>query len=158
METTLIILKPDALKRRLVGAILQRFERKGLQIVGMKLAHLKRETVEEHYAPHRGKPFYDGLVRYMTGNPVILMAIRGRNAIEVSRKLMGKTFGYEAEPGTIRGDFGNSKSMNLVHGSDSEESARRELGLFFAPHEIHDDPPIDLGWVYDRVEELGEEV
>jgi len=155
METTLIILKPDALKRRLVGPILERFERKGLQIVGMKMAHLRRELVEEHYEPHRGKPFYEGLVRYMTGNPVILLAVRGIGAIEVCRKLMGKTFGFEAEPGTIRGDFGISRSMNLVHGSDSPESARRELDLFFAPHEIHEDPPIDLEWTYDPREELG---
>jgi nucleoside-diphosphate kinase len=155
METTLIILKPDALKRRLVGEILSRFERKGLQIVGMKMAHLRRELVEEHYEPHRGKPFYDGLVKYMTGNPVLLMAVRGIGAIEVCRKLMGKTFGFEAEPGTIRGDFGISRSMNLVHGSDSPESARRELDLFFASHEVHDDPPIDLEWTYDPREELG---
>lgn len=155
METTLIILKPDALHRRLAGRILSRFEEKGLTIVGMKLAHLKRELVETHYEPHRGKPFYDGLVRYMTSAPVLLLALRGRNAIDVSRKLMGKTFGYEAEPGTIRGDFGISKSMNLVHGSDSPESARRELGLFFEGYELHDRTPADLTWVYDPVEELG---
>jgi len=155
MEPTLIILQPDALKRRLAGRIVERFERKGLQIVGMKMAHLKRELVEEHYAPHRDKPFYDGLVRYMTGNPVILMAVRGLRAVEVSRKLMGATFGYDAEPGTIRGDFGVSKSMNLVHGSDSAGSAARELDLFFRPHELFDDPAADLDWTYDAVEELG---
>ena len=156
METTLIILKPDALKRRLVGRILERFESKGLQLVGMKMAHLRRELVEEHYAPHREKPFYAGLVSYMTGNPVIILAVRGIGAIEVCRKLMGKTFGFDAEPGTIRGDFGISRSMNLVHGSDSEESARRELDLFFSAHEIFDDPPIDLEWTYDPREELGQ--
>ena len=155
METTLIIMKPDALKRRLMGQILERFERKGLQVVGLKMAHLRRELVEEHYAPHREKPFYEGLVSYMTGNPVVLMAVRGLRAIEVCRKIMGKTFGYEAEPGTIRGDFGISRSMNLVHGSDSPESARRELDLFFTPHEIFDDAPIDLEWTYDPREELG---
>ena len=156
METTLIILKPDALKRRLVGRILERFESKGLQLVGMKMAHLRRELVEEHYAPHRDKPFYAGLVSYMTGNPVIILAIRGIGAIDVCRKLMGKTFGFDAEPGTIRGDFGISRSMNLVHGSDSEESAIRELDLFFSAHEIFSDPPIDLEWTYDPREELGQ--
>ena len=154
MERTLIILKPDSLQRRLVGRIIGRFEEKGFTIVGLKMAHLKRALVEEHYSPHRGKPFYDGLVRYMTSNPVILMAIRGRNGVAVARRLMGKTFGYEAEPGTIRGDFGISKSMNLVHGSDSGESARRELGLFFEGYEIFDVEPSDLTWLYDAVEEL----
>ena len=155
METTLIILKPDTLQRHLAGRILSRFEEKGLQIVGMKMSHLKRDLVEEHYAPHRGKPFYDNLVRYMTSGPVVILALRGRNAVEVARKLMGKTFGYEADPGTIRGDFGISKSMNLVHGSDSGESARRELGLFFQGYEIFDWEPSGLGWTYDPVEELG---
>jgi nucleoside-diphosphate kinase len=155
METTLIILKPDAIQRRLVGRILARFEDKGLQIVAMKFARLRRETVEEHYAEHRGKPFYDGLVRYMTSNPVLLLALRGRRAVGLCRKLLGKTFGYEAEPGTIRGDFGISKSMNLVHASDSPGSAERELGLFFDAYEFHDYEPADLDWVYDPVEELG---
>jgi nucleoside-diphosphate kinase len=155
METTLIILKPDSLKRRLVGEIVGRYERKGLQIVGMKLVHLKRELVEEHYAVHRDRPFFDRLVQYMSGNPVIVMAVRGRRAVQVCRDLNGATFGYEAAAGTIRGDYGVSKSMNLVHGSDSPESARRELDLFFAPHEILEDPPCDLNWVYDPVEELG---
>ena len=157
METTLIILKPDAVQRRLAGRILSRFEEKGLQLVGMKLAKLKRELVEEHYAPHRDKPFYDGLVRYMTSEPVVVMALRGRGAIEVCRKLLGKTFGYEAEAGTIRGDFGISRSMNLAHASDSTESATRELGLFFAPHELLEYRMADLYWTYDAVEELGEE-
>lgn len=155
METSLIILKPDTLQRHLAGRILSRFEEKGLRIVGLKLTHLKRELVEEHYAPHRGKPFYDGLVRYMTSNPVVVIALKGRNAIDVCRKLMGRTFGYEADPGTIRGDFGISKSMNLVHGSDSPESAERELGLFFQSYEIFDWEPADLEWAYDPAEELG---
>jgi nucleoside-diphosphate kinase len=156
LENTLIILKPDALQRRLAGRILGRFEEKGLQIVGLKLAHLKRELVEEHYAPHRGKPFYAGLVRYMTSHPVVLMVLRGRRAVDVCRKLLGKTFGYDAEPGTIRGDFGISKSMNLVHASDSLESATREISLFFQSYEIFDAKPADLCWIYDPVEELGE--
>lgn len=155
METTLIILKPDTVQRQLCGRVISRFEEKGLQIVGMKMAHLKRELVEEHYAPHKGKPFYDGLVRYMTSNPVVILALRGRNAIEVCRKLMGATFGYNAEPGTIRGDYGISKSMNLVHGSDSPESATRELGLFLQGYEVFDWTQQGLDWLYDAVEELG---
>ena len=156
METTLIILKPDTIQRQLCGRILSRFEEKGLQIVGLKMAHLKRELVEEHYAPHKGKPFYDGLVRYMTSNPVVIIALRGLNSIEVCRKLMGATFGYNAEPGTIRGDFGISKSMNLVHGSDSTESATRELGLFFQGYEIFEWKQQGLDWLYDAREELGQ--
>ena len=155
MEISLIILKPDTLQRHLAGRILSRFEEKGLRIVGLKLTHLKRELVEEHYAPHRGKPFYDGLVRYMTSNPVVIIALKGRNAIDVCRKLMGSTFGYEAAPGTIRGDLGISKSTNLVHGSDSSESAARELGLFFQAYEIFDWEQQGLTWLYDAAEELG---
>lgn len=158
METTLVILKPDALQRRLAGRILARFEEKGFQIVGMRLTRLTREVAEEHYAPHRGKPFYDGLVRYMTGSPVLLLALKARRGIEVCRKLVGKTFGYEAEPGTIRGDFGLSRSMNLIHASDSPESAARELALFFPAGEIHESEPADLEWIYDPVEELGREL
>ncbi len=156
MQTTLIILKPDTIQRQLCGRILSRFEEKGLQIVGLKMSHLKRELVEEHYAPHRGKPFYDGLVRYMTSNPVVIIALRGRNSVDVCRKLMGSTFGYDAAPGTIRGDFGISKSMNLVHGSDSAESATHELGLFFQGYEIFEWEPAGLNWLYDAVEELGQ--
>ncbi|MHC4471159.1 MAG: nucleoside-diphosphate kinase [Planctomycetota bacterium] len=155
METTLIILKPDAIQRRLAGRILARFEDKGLNVIGLKMARLARATAEEHYAVHRDKPFYDGLVRYITSNPVIIAAVRGLHAIEVCRRLLGKTFGYEAEPGTIRGDFGNSKSMNLVHASDSPESARKELALFFESYELFDSERADLEWVYDPEEELG---
>ena len=155
METTLIILKPDSVQRRLVGRILSRFEDKGLFVIGLKMTHLKRETAEEHYGVHRGTPFYDGLIRYITSSPVILVAIQGIRAVEVCRRLLGKTFGYEAEPGTIRGDYGNSKSMNLVHASDSPESARRELGLFFQSYELHEGERIDIEWVYDPREELG---
>ena len=154
METTLIILKPDTIQRRLVGRVLSRFEDKGLDVIGLKLTHMKRETAEEHYSVHRGKPFYDGLIGYITSSPVVLVAIQGIRAVEVCRRLLGKTFGYEAEPGTIRGDFGNSKSMNLVHASDSPESARHELGLFFEGYELHGSERCDIEWVYDPREEL----
>ena len=149
METTLIILKPDAVDRRLVGEIISRFEQKGLRIAGLKLATISRETAEKHYEAHRGKPFYEGLLRFVTGGPVVLMAVAGTRAIEVARKLMGKTFAHQAEAGTIRGDLGVSSQFNLIHGSDSPEAAERELKLFFAPHEIIDYPTSDARWLMD---------
>ncbi len=136
MEQTLIILKPDCVQRRLVGRIIARFEEKGLVIAGMKLMQISRELAERHYAVHKGKPFYPGLIEYITSGPVIVMVLAGPRAIDVVRKLMGKTFGYEAEPGTIRGDFGLSKTYNLVHGSDGPETAATEIALYFKPEEL----------------------
>ena len=129
MERTLIILKPDCLQRRLVGRIVQRFEEKGLSLAAMKLMQISRELAERHYAVHKDKPFYPGLIEYITSGPVVVMVIVGAGAIAMSRKMMGKTFGPEAEPGTIRGDFGASKTYNLIHGSDSPESAATEIDL-----------------------------
>ncbi len=149
MERTLIIFKPDAVQRGLCGQILTRFEAKGLQLVGMKLMKIPAELAEKHYGPHKGKPFYEGLVKFMTSSPVIVLALAGKDAINISRKMMGKTFGSQAEPGTIRGDFGVSNSFNLIHGSDSAESATRELGLFFKPEELLDWTPAIQSWVYD---------
>ncbi len=149
METTLIILKPDSVQRALVGAIIQRFEAKGLQIVGMKLMRISQELAATHYKDHASKPFYPGLVRFMTSEPVIVMALRGVGAITVCRNLMGATFGSKAAAGTIRGDFGISNSFNLVHGSDGPEAATRELGLFFAPGEVIDYKRAGDAWVYD---------
>ena len=138
MERTLIILKPDCVQRRLIGRILQRFEEKGLTIAAMKLMQITRELAERHYAPHQGKPFYPGLISYITSGPVVVLVIAGPQAITICRKLMGKTFGFEAEPGTIRGDYGSSRTYNLVHGSDSPESAAAEMALYFTPGEILD--------------------
>ena len=149
METTLIILKPDAVQRSLIGRIIGRFEDKGFQIVGVKMMLIDQALAERHYEPHRGKGFYDGLIKFMTSSPVVVLAIRGIGAIEISRKMMGATFGADALPGTIRGDFGVSNSFNLVHGSDSAESARRELGLFFGSGELLDHVRAVEGWVYD---------
>ncbi|HEX5242881.1 MAG TPA: nucleoside-diphosphate kinase [Tepidisphaeraceae bacterium] len=149
MERTLIILKPDAVQRGLIGQILTRFENKGLQIVGMKLMQISTKLAETHYEPHRGKPFYAGLVKFMTSSPVVVLAIEGRDSIAICRKMMGATFGSKAEPGTIRGDFGVSNSFNLIHGSDSPESAQRELGLFFQAGELLEWQPASRGWVYD---------
>ena len=136
MERTLIIFKPDAINRLLVGRILARFEDKGLRIVAMKLQQSPREQVEKHYEVHRERPFYQSLVDFMTSGPVILAVLEGPQAISVVRRLLGATDGREAAPGTIRGDFGLDKQYNLVHASDGPETARKEIELFFAPEEI----------------------
>jgi len=149
METTLIILKPDAVQRGLMGRIISRFEEKGLQIVGAKLMHISQELAAKHYADHASKPFYPGLVKFMTSSPVLVLAIRGNGAVTICRNLMGATFGSKAAGGTIRGDFGVSNSFNLIHGSDSPEAAVRELGLFFKDGEVLDFARAGDAWVYD---------
>ena len=149
MERTLIILKPDAVQRGICGEILARFEKKGMEIVGMKFMKIPHSLAEMHYEPHKAKPFYPGLVKFMTSSPVVVIALAGKDAIAISRKMMGATFGSKAEPGTIRGDFGVSNTFNLIHGSDSPESAQRELGLFFKPEELLEWKPAIQGWVYD---------
>jgi nucleoside-diphosphate kinase len=149
MERTLIILKPDAVQRGLIGQIITRFENKGIQVVGAKFTQIAKATAETHYAPHKGKPFYEGLVKFMTSSAVLVLALQGKDVIAISRKMMGATFGSKAEPGTIRGDFGVSNSFNLIHGSDSPEAADKELKLFFKPDELIDWKPAVQGWVYD---------
>jgi nucleoside-diphosphate kinase len=148
VEKTLIILKPDCIKRQLIGRILQRFEDKGLNLAAMKLMQISTELAERHYAPHKGKPFYPGLIEYITCGPVVVMVLSGVNAISMARKLMGQTFGYEADPGTIRGDFGASKTFNLVHGSDSPESAETEIALYFKPDELLSYNTAACGWIF----------
>ncbi|HNB59887.1 MAG TPA: nucleoside-diphosphate kinase [Phycisphaerales bacterium] len=149
METTLIILKPDAVQRGLMGRILARFEDKGLQVVGCKLMQIPASLAEKHYEAHKSKPFYAGLVKFMTSSPVLVLALRGNGAIAIARNMMGATFGSKAAPGTIRGDFGVSNSFNLIHGSDSPEAAEREIGLFFAKGEVLHWPRHADSWVYD---------
>lgn len=144
MERTLLILKPDCVARALCGKIITRLEEKSLRIVAMKLIKVTRELAEEHYAEHKGKPFYGELLDYITSGAVLPMVIEGRNAVATCRKLIGKTDGSEAEPGTIRGDYGNSKGFNLIHGSDSVESATREIALWFRPEEIVGNPLFDM--------------
>ncbi len=148
MERTLIILKPDTIQRRLIGRLIQRFEDKGLALAAMKLMRISRDLAERHYAPHKGKPFYPGLIDYITSGPVVVMVLRGERCIDIARTLMGKTFGYEAAPGTIRGDFGASRSFNLIHGSDSPESAKTEIALYFQEKELLDYAPPDQSWVF----------
>jgi nucleoside-diphosphate kinase len=131
MEETLVLVKGDGVRRRLVGEIISRIEARGMDIGDMKLMDVDRELAEEHYAEHREKPFFEELVDFITATPVVAMRVRGEGAIKAMRSLMGATNPAEAAPGTIRGDLALSMPDNLVHGSDSPQSAQRELGLFF---------------------------
>ena len=149
MERTLLIIKPDAIQRRLIGKILTRFEEKGFQIVAAKMARIPEDVIRKHYGVHQGKPFYEPLVRYMSGHPVLLAVVKAKGAVAVARKMMGTTFGCDAEPGTIRGDFAVSNRFNLIHGSDSPEVAEKEIAMFFKPEEIRDPPDSAEGWIYD---------
>lgn len=147
MERTLVLLKPDALERCLAGRIIGRLEAKGLRLVGMKLVRVSRDLAERHYAEHKGKPFYEELLAFITSAPVVAIAVEGPRAIDSVRRLMGKTNPFDADPGTIRGDFGRSVTMNLVHGSDSPASAAREIPLFFAANELLDYEMADAAWL-----------
>jgi nucleoside-diphosphate kinase len=142
----LVIIKPDAVQRGLIGEVTQRLERRGLKIVGMRLEQISREIASRHYAEHEGKPFYDGLVDYITSSPSVLMVLEGPDAIAITRATMGATKPAEATPGTIRADLGLMIGRNLVHGSDSSESAKREVDLFFGDDIVEYDRAIDA-WV-----------
>ncbi len=137
-ERTLILFKPDALQRRLVGKILIRFEEKGLRIVGLKMMQVTAELAKQHYAEHVDKPFYPALEEFITSAPVIAMVVEGPDVISVVRTMLGPTNGRDAAPGTIRGDFGQSRQMNLVHGSDGAQAADREIGIYFSTNELLD--------------------
>ena len=136
MERTLVIVKPDAVQRGLIGTILSRLEQRGLKLAALKLAQLSREQAEGHYAEHRGKPFFEPLVGYITSAPVVLAVFEGRDAIQVVRNTMGATNPVDSAPGTIRGDFALEVGRNLVHGSDGPDSAAREVGFFFSADEL----------------------
>ncbi len=138
VERTLILVKPDAVQRGLTGEILSRFERRGLKIVGAKLLRVERGLAEEHYAEHAGKPFLPGLLDFITSSPLLAMVLEGERAIELARQTMGATDPGKAAPGSIRADFGLSVGMNLVHGSDGQESAAREIALWFDEAELID--------------------
>ena len=146
MERSLVIVKPDGVQRGLIGSIVARFEAKGFKITGMKMIRITRELAERHYGEHKGKPFYDGLVDYITCGPVVVLAVEGPGAVEIIRRMMGPTNGAEAACGTIRGDYAVSLRYNLVHGSDSLESAKRELELFFTADELLDYDRDILKW------------
>jgi len=147
MQQTLILLKPDAIQRRLAGSIIQRFEQKGLRLTGLKLVHADRALAERHYAVHKGKPFYESLLQFLTSGPTIAMVWQGREAVAVCRNLMGPTDGAKAAPGTIRGDFALSVQNNLIHGSDSAENAAAEVALWFEPKELVNFSPTDGNWI-----------
>jgi nucleoside-diphosphate kinase len=147
MQQTLVLVKPDGVQRRLVGDILQRFERKGLRLVGLKLVQASRSLAEKHYAVHQGKPFYDALLAFLTSGPTVAMVWEGREAVTVARTLMGPTDGAKAPPATIRGDFAVSVQNNLVHGSDSPENAAYEIALWFRSDELVNWKPADAAWI-----------
>lgn len=136
MSRTLVLLKPDAVQRSLVGEVTARLERRGLKIVGMKLMQVSDDLARKHYSEHEGKPFFHGLVQFITSCPIVAMVLDGENAVQLVRAAVGSTNPVDSTPGSIRGDYGMTVGMNLVHGSDSDDSAKREIDLFFSPHEI----------------------
>jgi nucleoside-diphosphate kinase len=136
VERTLIIVKPDGVQRGLVGAVIERFERRGLKIVGLKMIQVSRELAEQHYAEHRGKPFFEGLVGFITSSPVVVGVLEGPSAIDVVRATVGATNPATSAPGTIRADFGLTIGRNLIHASDGPDAAQREVSLFFSPDEL----------------------
>ena len=147
MQRTLVLIKPDGVQRMLVGEIMRRLEARGLRLLGLKLMKVSAELAGRHYAEHRQKPFYPGLIAFITSGPVVAMVWEGREAVAVVRALMGTTDPLKASPGTIRGDLALDLGMNIIHGSDSTERAETEIGLFFSPGEILDYERIIERWV-----------
>lgn len=138
MERTFVAIKPDAVQRGLIGEVIQRFEKKGFKIIALKMILVNRETAEKHYAEHIGKPFYENLINFITSGPIIAMVIKGDDVVNLVRKMNGSTNPKDALPGTIRGDYAMIAERNIVHGSDSAESAEREIGIFFDKSELCD--------------------
>lgn len=149
MEQTFVMIKPDGVQRGLIGEVLTRFESKGLKIKGFKLIRVTKELATQHYQEHQGKVFYSSLIEYITGDPVAVMILEGRNAVKEVRKLNGSTNPLDALPGTIRGDFAQDIGRNVVHGSDSRESAQREISIYFTPEEILDYDYMPDKWLYE---------
>jgi nucleoside-diphosphate kinase len=148
-ERTFVMIKPDAVQRGFVGEIISRFEKKGIKLVAMKLVSVSRELAEKHYGVHRGKPFFEPTVKYITSSPVVAMVLEGNNAIEMVRGMMGKTDPQQAAMGTIRGDYGQFIGRNIVHGSDGPQTAEFEINLWFKPKEIADYKRIDEEWLIE---------
>jgi nucleoside-diphosphate kinase len=146
-EQTFIMIKPDAVQRGLIGDIISRFEKKGIKIVAMKMVDVDRKLAEQHYAVHKGKPFFEPTVEYITSSPVVAMVLEGINAIDMVRGMMGKTNPQEAPLGTIRGDYGQFIGRNIVHGSDGPDTAQKEINLWFTPDEIANYTRIDEIWM-----------
>ena len=147
MQRTLVLLKPDCVQRRLVGTLIQRFEQKGLRLVAMNFVQAKRDLAEKHYAVHKGKPFYESLLTFLTSGPTVAIVWEGREAVAVVREMIGKTDGAKSPPGTIRGDYGISVQNNLIHGSDSLENADAEIALWFQSSDLVSWQPADTGWI-----------
>lgn len=150
MERTLILVKPDGMQRGLAGEIISRLERRGLRIVGLRMFQMEDAVARRHYAEHEGKPFFGGLISYITSGPIIAAVFEGTGAVEVVRKTMGATAPAKAEPGTIRGDLGLEMGRNLIHGSDSLDSAKREIALFFDEGQLHSyERDVDR-WIFEE--------
>ena len=149
MERTLIIVKPDAMQRGLAGEVLSRLERRGLKLIGLKLIRIDQALAHRHYGEHQGKPFFEGLVSFITSGPVVVGVLEGTNAVQAVRNTMGATNPTTAGPGTIRGDLALELGRNMVHGSDSPESAEREIGLFFKPEELLDFERDADRWIFE---------
>ena len=150
MERTFVMVKPDGVKRGLIGEVIKRIEQKGLKIVAMKMIEVSKELAEKHYAEHKEKPFFQNLISYITSGPVVAMVVEGKEAVKVMRNLVGKTNPIEASPGTIRGDLAMDIGRNVVHASDSIESAEREISLFFSKEEILSYERADEKWIYEE--------
>ena len=146
-ERTFVMIKPDGVQRGFIGEIISRFERKGIKIIGMKMVSVDRKLAEKHYGIHKGKPFFEPTVKYITSSPVVAMVLEGINAIEMVRGMMGKTNPQEAPLGTIRGDFGQFIGRNIIHASDGKDTAKFEINLWFTPNEIASFTRIDEEWL-----------
>jgi nucleoside-diphosphate kinase len=151
-ERVCIIIKPDALQRNLLGEVIHRFERKGLKIIGMKMMELQDVLLENHYGHHKDKPFFESLKKFMKSAPVIVLALSGFNAVKATRLIVGPTAGYEADAGSIRGDFSISTQANIVHASDTIETGEKEINRFFKPEELFDYKKIDFDFIYGEEE------
>ncbi|AKG74078.1 nucleoside-diphosphate kinase [Salinicoccus halodurans] len=148
MEKTFLMIKPDGVQRNLVGPIVERLENKGFKLAGAKLMHVSEDLAKTHYQEHQDKPFFGELVGFITSGPVFAMVLEGENVIDTARLVVGATNPQQAAPGTIRGDFGLTVGKNIIHGSDSPESAEREIGLFFDESEVLDYDLINSSWIY----------
>ena len=149
VEKTFVMVKPDGVQRGLIGEVISRLERKGLKIVAMKMMEIEESLAKEHYAEHKEKPFFKDLISYITSGPVVAMVVEGKEAVSVVRTLVGKTNPREALPGTIRGDYGMDVGRNVIHASDSTQSAEREINLFFKEEEILSYSKADEVWIYE---------
>ncbi|NEO49850.1 MAG: nucleoside-diphosphate kinase [Moorea sp. SIO4A3] len=149
MERTFLMVKPDGVQRNLVGQIIQRFETKGFTLVGLKLMSVSRELAEQHYAVHKERPFFGGLIEFIISGPVVAMVWEGNGVVASARKMIGATKPLEAEPGTIRGDYGLDTGRNLIHGSDAIETANNEISLWFKEEELVSWEPTITPWLYE---------